>query len=320
MELHQLRYFVAVAELENFTRAAERCHVSQPSLSQQIINLEREIGRPLLERLGKRTRLTETGKLLYDRAVTILRGVGDLERDVRSASAADGGTITVGAIPTIAPYFLPGFIAALRKQLPRVDVVIQEDFTERLVTLCRAGEIDLALLALPVAAEPLAIQTLFEEELLLALAKNHPLARLGSITVDLMGREPFVLLSEMHCLGEQIVSFCKQQACLPAISCRSAQLLTVQELVATGHGVSLIPTMAAARDGSKSRTYRPIAAPRPTRRIGVIWHEGRFHSPLARRILTALAEYASDFAAVGGRFRPAPPPGPRTRTTRARAK
>lgn len=317
MELHQLRYFIAVAELENFTRAAERCHVSQPSLSQQIINLEREIGQPLLQRLGKKARLTETGKRFYDRAVTILHGVDDLRRETRIAADEDRGVVAMGAIPTIAPYFLPGFVALLRKRFPRVQVVIQEDFTARLITLCRAGEIDFALLALPVASEPLAVEMLFDEDLLLALAKNHPLARLEQVTMEEVGQERFVLLGEMHCLGEQIVSFCKQHSCLPAISCRSAQLLTVQELVTAGHGVSLIPAMAAARDPSKSRVYRVISGTRPTRKVGVIWHEGRFHSPLARRILAALKEYSSGFAAVGGRLSQGPESGPRTRRPRA---
>src|SRR6516165_10897875 len=127
MELHQLRYFVAVAQAGNFSRAAERCHVSQPSLSQQIIKLEQRIGQPLFHRLGRKAVLTDAGRLLLDRAMTILAALEDAERRLRAGDAIHGGRLAIGAIPTIAPYLLPSALEGFTKRRPNVEFMIRED-------------------------------------------------------------------------------------------------------------------------------------------------------------------------------------------------
>src|SRR5262245_54228885 len=155
MELHQLRYFVAVAQAGSFSRAAERCHVSQPSLSQQIQKLENKLGHRLLDRLGRRAVLTEAGKVLYDRAAMILAAVDNAERQVKDFDATGGGRLAVGAIPTVAPYILPDALEAFARLHPSVEVMIQEDLTGRLLEAAVAGDLDLALVALPVGNERL---------------------------------------------------------------------------------------------------------------------------------------------------------------------
>jgi len=281
MELHQLRYFVTVADLGNFTRAAEKCLVAQPSLSQQIIKLERELGRPVFERLGRTVRLTDAGRVLYEQAVSVLATVDEAKRRVTELAETGSGTIAVGVIPTVAPYLLPALLKKFRSQFPRAAVKVYERVTEQTIRGCLEGELDVGLLALPIAEPHLAIETLLTEELLLALAANHPLTRKKHISMQDISGEDFILLSETHCLGEQIVSFCKQQGCMPPISCYSAQLLTVQELVGMGHGISLIPRMAAAADRSKQRKYRSLSGSKPVRTLGLIWHKQRYQSALA---------------------------------------
>jgi LysR family hydrogen peroxide-inducible transcriptional activator len=283
MELHQLQYFVKVAELGSFTRAAEQCFVSQPSLSQQIIKLEKELRQPLFERLGRKVLLTDAGRALYQQARQILGAVEEARHLCDGASGH--GKVVVGAIPTVAPYLLPPLLKQFAHDYPAAEVIVREDVTERTVEGCLAGELDVALLALPVADQMLEVEPLFEEELFLALPPGHPFVRKKRITVDDLRGEPFILLNEAHCLGEQMVSFCRSNGFQPVMRCRSAQLLTVQELVGLGQGVSLIPAMARQMDHTGDRVYRSLAPPRPTRTLAAVWHRHRVQSPLVQRFI-----------------------------------
>ncbi len=291
MELQQLRYFVAVAHLGNFTRAAEKCFVAQPSLSQQIIKLERELGGPVFDRSGRKVRLTDRGRTFYDRAVEILAAV----EAAKAALTHEGGRgqVCVGAIPTIAPYFLPPLLKQFLRQFPKAEVKVFENLTEYTVQSCLEGEVDVGILALPVASERLVVEPLFSEQLLLTMAPGHPLTKKCRITMDDISQERFILLSETHCLGEQVVRFCNQQSCQPVVSCHSAQLLTVQELVALGHGISLIPQMAVDADKSKRRKYRALHGNKPMRTIALIWRKDRAQSPLVKRFIEAVQRAAS---------------------------
>jgi LysR family hydrogen peroxide-inducible transcriptional activator len=288
MEMHQLRYFVAVARAGHFTRAAELCGVSQPSLSQQILNLEKHLQQRLFDRLGRRVLLTDAGRLLLDRATTILAAVEDAERCLRDRDAGQAGRLAVGAIPTIAPYLLP---AALERYLglhPNVEVAVEEDVTARLIPAVAAGELDLAVVALPIDDEHLEAEALFSEPLLLALPPGHRLARRRSVTLDDLREERFILLNDMHCLGDQVLSFCRGKGCQPRIACRSAQIATIEALIAAGQGVSLLPAMARRADRSGRRVYLPLAGEQPTRTVAAVWHKQRYHTLAAERFLAAL--------------------------------
>jgi LysR family hydrogen peroxide-inducible transcriptional activator len=168
---------------------------------------------------------------------------------------------------------------------PEAEVSVYENLTQFTIQACREGEIDVGFLALPVAASQLEIEPLFSEELLLAMSADHPLAEQKRITMQHVMEEPFVLLSEAHCLGEQVVSFCKQTSCLPSVSCHSAQLLTVQEMVGLGHGVSLIPQMAADADRSDKRRYRSLSGKKPSRTIAMISRSHRHQTRLIREFM-----------------------------------
>jgi LysR family hydrogen peroxide-inducible transcriptional activator len=293
MEMHQLRYFVAVAQTGNFSRAAEQCHVSQPSLSQQILKLEKGLGQRLFDRLGRRVQLTEAGRLLLERATAILAAVEDAERQLRDADHQPGGRLIVGAIPTIAPYLLPLALERYLRQCPAVEVTVQEDVTAHLIGDVASGALDLALVALPITDERLQVEALFTEPLLLVLPRRHRLARKRRLTLEDVQDERFILLNEMHCLGEQVLSFCRANGCHPQIACRSAQIATIQSLIALGQGVSLLPALARRADRDGRRVYCPLAGNQPTRTIAAVWHRHRYHSAAAESFLDRLRRLAA---------------------------
>jgi LysR family hydrogen peroxide-inducible transcriptional activator len=291
MELHQLRYFAAVAELGNFTRAAERCFVSQPSLSQQIIKLEHELKTPLFERLGRTVKLTDAGHALYERAVRILGAIDEAAASVRADADWTAAEISVGAIMTVAPYLLPDVVRGFLKRYPRARVTVREDFTAGIVRDCLTGELDVGLVALPIADERLTVEPLFTEELLLALPPRHELRSRKRITAADLPEQNFVLLKDVHCLGEQIVSYCRTRDCLPVITCQTAQLGTVQEMVALGLGISLVPEMATHADRTRRLAYRSLGADAPHRTIAMIHHHDRYQSRLVQEFIVSLRSH-----------------------------
>jgi LysR family hydrogen peroxide-inducible transcriptional activator len=280
MDLDQLRYFLRVAERQNFTRAAEDLAISQPALSRSIQKLEEELGQPVFERGARSISLTDAGALLQARAQQVLT----LLEDTRAEITDDGqsGRVRIGAIPTIAPYFLPEVLRKFSGEFPKATLIVQENTTDALLKGCTQGEIDLAILALPIPARYLEIEELFEEELLLVLPPDHPLTELEKIRLTDVEPYPFVLLDEAHCLSDNIVSFCRQRSFQPVALERTSQLMMVQELVSLAHGVSMIPEMARVLDETDRRVYRSLAGRKPTRSIAVVWNPYSFQSRLLK--------------------------------------
>jgi LysR family hydrogen peroxide-inducible transcriptional activator len=288
MEVHQLRYFAKVAELGHFTHAAEACHVSQPSLSQAVAKLERELGRPLFERLGRTVRLTDAGRQFQVRVAQILAQLDDAKASV--ADRPDAGRLVVAAIPTIAPYLLPPVLTAFGRDCPHAQVEVVEEPTDQLVARAARGEIDLAVLAMPVTRDGLTVEPLFSEDLLAVLPAGHPLAAKPKVTIKELAAERFVLLNEAHCLTGTALGFCTRRGVVPVVTAQMHQLTTVLELVRLGHGVSLVPEMAARADGNAGRVYRPIAGAKPTRTVAVGWNPHRYQTKLMKRFVVALRE------------------------------
>lgn len=286
MELSQLRYFLKAAELENFTRAAEELHVTQPALSRAIAKLEEELGQPLFERQARHVVLTHAGHLLAARA----RQVIALVEDTREELADDGqtGTLRIGAIPTIAPYFLPQVLGEFARQKPHATLVVVEDITANLLKQTLDGDVDVAIVALPIAAEHLEVETLFQEELFLVLPPGHPLVLRRRITIEDVEPYPVVLLSQGHCLSDSVLTLCRNRSFQPITVGRTTQLATVQEIVSLGHGVSLIPRMARILDTSNSRVYRSFCSPPPTRTVAMTWNPYRFQRRLLADFKDAL--------------------------------
>lgn len=275
MEMHQLRYVVAVARTGNFSRAAEQCHIAQPSLSQQIQKLEEELGERLFDRMKRIAKLTPHGKAFLPHAVRILEEVDAAHREVTAAQNLLRGTIAVGVLPTIAPYLLPAVIAEFALAFPGLEIVVQEDTTARLLAMLQACELDFALTSLPIHDDRFVVRELFAEELLLAVPPGHRLARRRAVKAADLNGERLIVLKEGHCLGDQVLNFCERGDLHPKISFRSAQLETIQALVRAGVGVSLIPAMAVRDNDPDGLTYRSFVAPRPGRKIVTLWPRQR---------------------------------------------
>ena len=275
MEMHQLRYVVAVARTGNFSRAAEQCHVAQPSLSQQIQKLEDELGERLFDRMKREAKLTAHGELFLRRALRILEEVDAAKREAAEAQSLLRGTVTVGVLPTIAPYLLPDVLVSFAEKYPGVEIVVQEDTTAQLLKLAQACEIDLALASRPIHDERMEVTDLFAEELRLAMPSGHPLARKRTVSPADLKKQRVIVMKEGHCLGDQVLGFCERRDLRPTISFRSAQLETIQALVCSGVGISLIPAMAARTGRGHLPEYRSLSAPRPERKIVAVWPKQR---------------------------------------------
>jgi len=291
MEVNQLRYFVAVAKTGSFSKAAAMCYVSQPALSEQIQKLEHEVGKPLFNRNRRKIIPTTAGRLLIERANRILNEVEEAKQEVQASDGITNGKISIGVLPTIAPYFLPHVFAQFTQQCPETEVMVHEDMTARLLQMTDAGELDVGILSLPIKENGFEIEELFTEELLLALPSNHPLVAKGKIKIEDLCPEKFILMKEGHCLGDQALVFCHRHDFRPHIVLRSSQIETIQSLVMAGLGVSLVPQMAKMT-GRLPLIYRSLEKPRPTRTIVAVWRSKREPSATLQEFLKHLRQVA----------------------------
>ena len=289
MEMHQLRYVVAVARTGNFSRAAEQCHVSQPSLSQQIQKLEGELGGRLFDRMKREAKPTPQGDAFLRHAVRVLEEVDAARREAKDATDLLSGTVAIGVLPTIAPYLLPGVMSGFTENFPGVEVIIQEDTTAHLIKLLLAYEIDFALASQPIQDPRLEVRELFAEELLLALPPGHPLTRKRTVCVADLEKDRFIVMKEGHCLGDQVLQFCTRRDLRANISFRSTQLETIQSLVRAGLGVSFVPAMATQSKRDDLPEYRSLQNPRPQRKIVAVWPRQRPPARAATEFLKAVS-------------------------------
>jgi LysR family hydrogen peroxide-inducible transcriptional activator len=254
VNLRDLQYVVAVAELQHFGRAADRCHVSQPTLSMQIRKVEDYLGVELFERSGRRVLVTSAGEQIVDKARVLLRDYEELQLTAKRLKDPSAGQYRLGAFPTLAPYLL-------------------EDKTEQLLLRLRRGQLDLALLALPVAGDDLECCPLFDEPFLLATSATHPLAQRQAVSVECLTEHPLLLLDEGHCLREQALDFCKMNALEESRDFRATSLPTLMQMVSTDLGITLVPEMAM-QDAPRSLRFIPFDSPAPHRSIGLVWRRG----------------------------------------------
>ncbi len=224
MEIHQLRYFCAIAQEGSFTRAAQQQHLAQPSLSQQIRKLEDELGTRLFDRLGRTVRLTPFGEAFLPRAAAILRQMDDAKQEIEEMSGPERGKLVVGSTPTVAPYFLPGCLAGFGRKFPQIRVSVVEELTSELLDRLHKGLVDLALLALPVQAGPYACQELFREPLYLVVPRSHRLASKATVHLKQIEDDPFLLLKEGHCFRENTLSACGRARLEPNVICQQTDL------------------------------------------------------------------------------------------------
>ena len=297
MEIHQLRYFCSVAETGSFTRAAEREQIAQPSLSQQIIKLEEELGVRLFDRLGRSVRLTEPGQIFLPRARAILNELRAAKEEVTDKQSSLAGPVSLGVIPTIAPYFLPARINSFCRKYPQASITVFEDVTARLLDRLRGGVIDLAIMALPTRGHDLECFPLRTEALFAILPRSHRLAKRPSLLLKELRNEPFLLLRDDHCFRETAITACKRARIIPRVVFESGQFSSILAMVGAGLGISIVPEMALER--RPDCTFVLVDDERASRTVGVAVLKGHFLTGVQRAFLTHLQSQAQARAAGG---------------------
>jgi DNA-binding transcriptional LysR family regulator len=299
MEIHQLRYFVAVAEEGSFSRAAAKVRVAQPSLSQQIRKLEAEVGQPLFDRLPRSVVLTEAGRCLIDYARQILASIGDARRCVDELKGEVAGKVAVGAIPTIAPYVLPELVVTFQKHYPEVTLEIVEDVTDGITRRIEAGELDVALASTCRPSLTLRRESLGTEPLLALVPEEHPLAKKDLVEFDDLKSLRFLLLHEMHCLSQQVNHLLESRRLRPEIALAGSQLSTIANMVAASIGVSIVPQMMVKHHAASGCVSLPFAPPVPERELNLLYNPLRFQSKAAAAFRQeAAAAFSSEDSSV----------------------
>ncbi|MFC6644095.1 LysR family transcriptional regulator [Granulicella cerasi] len=273
MEIQQLKYVCAVAETGSFSRAAERCKVAQPSLSQQILKLEEELGARLFDRLGRRIQLTESGQAFLPHARSVLAQLEQARASVESQTADLRGSVTVGVIPTIAPYLMPVYATEFMRQLPEARLRIVEEMTPQLVEGLRDLSIDVAILALPLRHKDLETFSLQTEALYVAVPQAHTLAAKKTASLKDLRGESFVMLRDGHCFRDLSIAACTHARITPQIAFESGQLSSLLAMVAAGIGISFVPAMAVGSHPDCS--YVRVSDPRVSRTVVAAVLRGR---------------------------------------------
>jgi len=273
--LRQLQYLTAVVEVKHFGQAAERCFVTQSTLSAGIQDLEQLLGLSLLERTNRKVMPTPLGIEIAQQAQTILSLTADLVELAHSEKSPLSGRIRIGIIPSISPFLLPKVLPLIREQLPELELVLIEDQSERLLDQLKSGDIDLAVLAFPYNIEGFSHRIFAEEQFYLTLPKDHALTSLKEINAEQLPVHELLLLSEGHCLREHALSACQLPVTTQRSTVQGTSLYTLIEMVAGGLGITLIPEMAIHSDMVKNADIciRPLAAKdnKPMRELGLVW-------------------------------------------------
>ncbi|WP_426447496.1 LysR family transcriptional regulator [Paenibacillus sp. S-38] len=282
MELRQLQYALQIAIDKNFSRAAEKLHIAQPSLSQQLSKLEKEIGVLLFQRTTNSVEVTHAGSLFVEKAQAILDMVEQLRREMEDISQMRKGKLVVGSLPITGAHVLPFVLPVFQARYPEIEITLVEETSANLEHLTGIGQVDISLLSIPLFDETLAAEPIIEEEIVLALPPGHPLA-LGSqpsdsFDVASLQSEPFIALKKGQGFRQITLELCHQAGFSPNIVFESSNIDTVQALVAAGMGISFIPRMVRRRGGGElSPVYRPLAG-RPTRTLVIASRKGRYLS------------------------------------------
>ena len=290
MNLRDLRYFVALAETRHFGKAAERSYVSQPTLSAQIKKLETYLGVQLIERQPRKVALTETGVKILPIARRIVQESDEIVSLARNEHDPLSGKLKVGLIPTIGPYLLPLITRKLRKQLPRLKLMLYEHQTQPLLEKLRAGDIDVGILALPVPLDGLEARPLYDEDFTLAVPSNNPLAKRANIKIDDLTGETLLLLEDGHCLRDQALDVCSRIDVKESEDYRATSLETLRQMVAAGLGITLLPKLATRGPFGSGHglAVKEFSRPVPSRSVGAVWRKSTARTDAIKAVCDAI--------------------------------
>lgn len=271
--MRQLQYFLAVVELRHFGRAAERCFVTQSTLSAGIQDLETLLGVQLFERSKRKVMPTPMGLALADKAQQIVDLGAEMVQLAEGGQGPLVGALRLGVIPTIGPFLLPRVLPAIRKRYPRLELLLVEDQTAKLIERLHRGQLDCAILALPYDLPGLAYEVFWQENFHVAFPKGHPLGRGGALPATELPLDELMLLEEGHCMREHALSACQRQGAARNTTVQGTSLYTLIEMVAGGQGITFIPALAAdsALVKQSGICLRALAEKGPHREIGLVW-------------------------------------------------
>ena len=288
INFRDLRYLVAVADHQHFGRAAAACFVSQPTLSTQVKKLEEYLNVQLVERTSKRVIVTPIGRMVTERARQVLNEVDDLVNVARSAGDPMSGDLRLGIIPTLGPYLIPHLFPVLQTSYPKLRLLLHEERTRGLIERLQEGTLDAAIMGTPIPDEGLVSQPLFQEPFEVALPADHPLAGQTAIKRDDLDAAPMLLLEEGHCMRDQALDFCSRVGAQQQQDFRATSLETLRQMVASGAGITLLPTLAVEPAGSHTEglVVRPFDGQPPVRELAIYRRRGCAREP----VVSAMAE------------------------------
>ncbi len=277
MTLTELRYVVAVARERHFGRAAEACFVSQPTLSVAIKKLEEELDVKLFERGSNEVSVTPLGEEIVRQAQTVIEQAAGIKEIARRGKDPVSGPLRLGVIYTVGPYLLPDLVRQAIDRLPRMPLMLQENFTAKLLDMLRAGELDAAILAEPFPDAGLATAPLYDEPFMVAVPRKHPLARRKRIPAEELKKETMLLLGTGHCFRDHVLEVCPEYAQFSSNSegirksFEGSSLETIKYMVASGMGLTVVPQLSVPAEPDKHVAYVPFSDPVPTRRVVLVW-------------------------------------------------
>ena len=277
MTLTELRYIVAVARERHFGRAAEACFVSQPTLSVAIKKLEEELEVKIFERGASEVSVTALGEALVRQAQVVIEQAQALREMARHGQNPLAGPLRLGIIYTIGPYLLPELTRQVIERTPQMPLILQENFTARLLEMLRAGELDCAIMAEPFPDTGLAVAPLYDEPFMVAVPRTHALAKRKRISAEELKQETMLLLGTGHCFRDHVLEVCPEYARFSSEaegirkSFEGSSLETIKYMVAAGMGVTVVPQLSVPAEKQPHIVYVPFAAPVPTRRVVLAW-------------------------------------------------
>lgn len=277
MTLTELRYIVAVARERHFGRAAEACFVSQPTLSVAIKKLEDELEVKLFERGASEITVTPLGEEIVRQAQTVIEGAAGIKETAKRGKDPVSGPLRLGVIYTIGPYLLPDLVKQAIDRVPQMPLMLQENFTAKLLDMLRTGELDCAIMAEPFPDTGLAVAPLYDEPFMVAVPKTHALARRKHVSAEELKQETMLLLGTGHCFRDHVLEVCPEYARFSSDaegirkSFEGSSLETIKYMVASGMGVTVVPQLSVPKDTQPHVRYVAFSAPAPTRRVVLAW-------------------------------------------------
>lgn len=285
MTLRELEYIIAVADTLSFSRAADHCHVSQPTLSAQVKKMEAALGITIFERNNRHVYLTDVGREIVKSARQVLMDVAVIKEIARASRDPLSGRFRLGAFPTLASYLFPVILPPIKSDMPQLHLILVEEKTDELLTRLKSGALDAAFIALPVQDAALASQKLFDDPFYLAAPTDHELAEQKSIKAAALIDMPLLLLEEGHCLRDQALDICHVIGTKEQTDYRATSLETLRQMVKVGSGLTLMPQLAIDHDDT-SICYIPFESPAPHRTIGLVWRKTTRRMAVIDKILT----------------------------------